>query len=280
VEAANSLEFEPFSQVEPVPTPNDPPWNAWIAVLAWMMSVLFIIIFPAIFLLPYLASIKDRFDDSQAMMEFVKTDPSMLLLQVIAVIPAHLATLLLSWFIITKFRRFSFRDSLGWSMNGMKWWHFALILIGFFAIAAGVTRLHPEEDNDMLRLIQSSRSAVLVVAFMATVTAPIVEEVIYRGLLYSAFQRVAGALPAILIVTGLFTAVHVPQYWPSFSTIGLLLLLSLILTFIRFKTGNLLPCIVLHTIFNGFQSVLLILEPYLEKENAPAEVSAFISQLF
>jgi membrane protease YdiL (CAAX protease family) len=132
----------------------------------------------------------------------------------------------------------------------------------------------------MLRLIQSSRSAVLVVAFMATVTAPIVEEVIYRGLLYSAFQRVAGALPAILIVTGLFTAVHVPQYWPSFSTIGLLLLLSLILTFIRFKTGNLLPCIVLHTIFNGFQSVLLILEPYLEKETAPAEVSAFISQLF
>lgn len=280
MEAANNLGFEQFRPIERIPTPNDPPWNTWIAILAWAMSVLLIIVFPALFVVPYMASMKGQFADSQAMIEFAKSDPTMLLLQVIAIIPAHIATLLLSWFIVTKGRQYAFRETLGWSMNGMRWWHFILILLGFFAIAASVTQLHPEQDNDMLRLLQSSRSAVLVVAFMATVTAPIVEEVIYRGLLFSAFQRAAGSFAAVLVVTGLFTAVHVPQYWPSFTTIGLLMLLSLILTLIRFKTNNLLPCIVLHTIFNAFQSIMLIIEPYVEKQAPLPDVSALLTKFF
>jgi membrane protease YdiL (CAAX protease family) len=52
---------------------------------------------------------------------------------------------------------------------------------------------------------------------MATFTAPIVEEVIYRGILYSAFQRARGSGVAIAAVTLLFALVHVPQYYPSFS---------------------------------------------------------------
>jgi membrane protease YdiL (CAAX protease family) len=102
---------------------------------------------------------------------------------------------------------------------------------------------------------------------MATFTAPIVEEVVYRGLVYSALQRTMGVWPAVVTVTLLFALVHLPQYWPSHSTMFLLLLLSLILTLVRVKTGSLLPCIVLHTIFNGIQSTLLILEPYLPKVN-------------
>ena len=282
MDAANNFEFEQF-QPRPVGkpvTPNNPPWNSWIAILAWMMSVLFVIIFPAFFVLPYIASMKGQFGSNQEMIEFATKDPTMLLLQVVAIIPAHIATLLLSWFIVTKFREYSFRETLGWSMGGMKWWHFVAILLFFFIFAAAATHYYPEQENDMLRLIQSSRTAVLVVAFMATFTAPLVEEVIYRGLLYSAFQRAVGAIPAIVIVTGMFTLVHVPQYWPSYTTIALLLLLSLILTLIRYRTGNLLPCIILHTVFNGFQSILLVIEPYLEQKTAPTEVSAIIFKLF
>src|SRR6478609_4855946 len=107
-------------------------------------------------------------------------------------------------------------------------------------------------------MLASSRVVVFLVAFMATFTAPIVEEVVYRGILYSAFQRARGPVLATVAVTLLFASVHVPQYYPSYSTIGLLVLLGLILTLIRARTNNLLPCIVLHTIFNGLQSVLLI----------------------
>ena len=106
--------------------------------------------------------------------------------------------------------------------------------------------------------------------------APIVEEVIYRGILFSAFQRTLGAVLAIIAVTLLFALVHVPQYYPSISTIALLLLLSLILTLVRAWTGNLLPCIILHTIFNGTQSLLLILEPYIKASAPTVEPAASV----
>ena len=129
-----------------------------------------------------------------------------------------------------------------------------------------------------MRILRSSRSAVYIVAFVATFTAPFVEEVVYRGVLYSAFQRTMGVPTAFLLVTFLFAVVHVPQYYPSYSTIFLLGLLSLILTSIRVKTGNLLPCIILHTVFNGLQSILLIIEPLTKSADVP-EPAAMILHL-
>ncbi|MGI8410322.1 MAG: CPBP family glutamic-type intramembrane protease, partial [Pyrinomonadaceae bacterium] len=93
------------------------------------------------------------------------------------------------------------------------------------------------------------------------------------------FQRTLGIPIAVIIVTLLFAVVHVPQYYPTFSTIFLLTLLSLILTLVRVRTNNLLPCVILHTIFNGFQSMLLIFEPYLPKTVFSTEPSATILQL-
>ena len=100
-------------------------------------------------------------------------------------------------------------------------------------------------------------------AFIATFTAPFIEEVIYRGVLYSAFQRAWGIPAAFILTTLLFSVVHVPQYYPSYSTIFLLTVLSMTLTAIRVKTDNLLPCVILHTLFHGIQSTLLILEPVM-----------------
>ncbi len=119
----------------------------------------------------------------------------------------------------------------------------------------------PEKENDLIRILQSSRTAVYIVAIMATFTAPLVEEVVYRGVLYSAFQRTFGIPAAFVLVTALFAIVHVPQYYPSYSTLFLLTVLSLTLTAIRVKSNNLLPCVILHTLFNGIQSVFLILRP-------------------
>jgi membrane protease YdiL (CAAX protease family) len=117
---------------------------------------------------------------------------------------------------------------------------------------------------------------VYIVAFVATFTAPFVEEVVYRGVLYSAFQRWLGVPGALIITTFLFALVHVPQYWPSYSTIFLLTLLSLILTTIRVKTGNLLPCIIFHTIFNGLQSISLIAEPMAKPGQTPDPVGLLL----
>lgn len=247
-----------------IPTPDDPPWNALVAAGVWVASVLAIVIVPTLFVLPYLIKRKADLGQPHALAEFLQQDATAIILQIIAIVPAHIITLGLAWIVVTRVGKYSFRETLGWRWGGMTWWHYVTILLSFFLLAAIVGHYFPEQENDLIRILRSSRSAVFLVAFMATFTAPIVEEVVYRGLLYSALQRSLGVALAVAAVTLLFALVHLPQYYPSYSTMFLLLLLSLILTLVRVRTTSLLPCIILHTLFNGIQSVILILEPYLK----------------
>jgi len=265
----------------PIPSPNDPPWKVLESVVVWLLSVIFILLIPTLFLLPYLATIKPPITDPDQLVEFAKTDPTSIFVQIVAIIPAHLLTLAVAWMVVTRVRKYSFRHTLGWDTGGFRWWNYALILGVFLAIAGAVSKVVPEQENEMLRMLQSSRAVVYLVAIIATFTAPLVEEVVYRGILYSAFQKKFGIPAAFVFVTLLFALVHVPQYWPSYSTIFLLLLLSVALTAIRVKTGNLLPCIILHTVFNGFQSLMLVLEPYLPKDNVTTpDPTGFLLHLF
>lgn len=247
--------------------PNNPPWNSGVALLVWVASILFMLIIPTIGILVYVASQGINFANPQVIL----SDPNAILVNIACVIPAHIATIIVAWLVVTWGRKYSFREMLGWDWGGFSLLYLVGIVIGFFIIAALVSLVLPEAENDLLRILKSSRTVVYFVAFMATFTAPLVEEVVYRGVMYSAFQRTFGVSTAVFLVTFLFALVHVPQYYPSFSTILMIVLLSLTLTLIRVKSDNLLPCIVLHTIFNGVQSALLIAQPYLEKYATPTE---------
>ncbi|MEQ1644845.1 MAG: type II CAAX endopeptidase family protein [Pyrinomonadaceae bacterium] len=269
---------EPEAEAVPaVPTPNDPPWGSGEAFGAWFVSVLLILFVPSIFLLPYLYLSGAPMSDGAEIAKFATSDTGAILIQMLAILPAHLLTLAVAWLIVTR-RKFDFRKMVGWETGGFRWWHHLIILGLFFAVAAVIGSFFPEQDNELLRILRSSRAAVFAVAFVATFTAPVVEEVIYRGVLYSAFQRTFGTAAGFVLVTLLFALVHVPQYWPSYSTIFLLTLLSVVLTSIRLFSKNLWPCIVLHTIFNGLQSFFLIIEPYVPK-NASPEAALFIGAL-
>ena len=238
-----------------------------VAVGVWILSVAFVVAVSMLFVGPYLIKQGVSLNDREALRTFMFTDQTAVILQLAPIILAHGLTLLVAWFVVTKFNTYSFRETLGWEMNGFKAWHAVVITFGFYALAIALTTAFGDVENEFELLIKNSRYAVYLVAFFATFTAPLVEEVIYRGLLYSAFYRKFGSTLAVIAVTLLFTAVHVPQYSvdtnPDFATVISLLLLSLTLTVIRARTDNLLPCIVLHTVFNGIQSALLLAEPYL-----------------
>ncbi len=133
----------------------------------------------------------------------------------------------------------------------------------------------PVVEDELTRIAMSSRASLYTIAIMAVFTAPLVEEVIYRGLMYSAFQRKLGTFFSVILVTVLFTSVHIPQYWENPSKIILIACLSLVLTLMRASSGNLLPAIILHTMFNSISAIQMILQPYLntlEKSDAPAAI--------
>jgi hypothetical protein len=152
-----------------------------------------------------------------------------------------------------------------------------------FATATALAKLlGAEKPTALEQLINSSLAARYMIAALAVFTAPFVEEFVYRGLLFSALQRTIGVKAAVVFVLALFTLIHVPQYWPNAGVIAAVGLLSIVLTVVRAKTGRLLPCVVIHLVFNLIQAVLLVMEPYAQRmlpTNQPAPTISLLLQL-
>ena len=106
----------------------------------------------------------------------------------------------------------------------------SVLALLLFGLAQLVTYFYGERKTDIDLLIESSLYARLATAFMATATAPLVEEVIYRGVLYRALEKAAGMAVAVPIVSLLFAGVHVYQYRNNIAVIIVITLLSIVLT--------------------------------------------------
>jgi membrane protease YdiL (CAAX protease family) len=272
--------------VSPTPiaeiNPNNPPWGLLAAFLIWLASVLLLFGMAFVFLVPY-AALKSPGMDRQALAEFLATDKTALLLTVLSAIPAHLLTLGIIWAVVTHFGKRPFWRALGWSRGkGFGIWMSAGLAALLYVIAISMIYAFGLEETDtaLARIVSSSRAAAIAIAFMAVVTAPLVEELVYRGVLYSALQKTAGRTWAIAGVLMLFTLIHVPQYWPNYGAIAAVGLLSVSLTLVRAYTGRLLPCFIMHLVFNGIQSALILFEPYLRQLYTKSEQNtAFIQSL-
>ena len=86
---------------------------------------------------------------------------------------------------------------------------------------------------------------------MIVVFFPTVEEVLFRGFLFTGFSQSWGPSLAGLLSTVAFVAVHMPkvlEYWPALMAVTIIGTLTV---FIRIRTDSLLPGIVLHTTYNG-----------------------------
>ena len=261
-------------------SPDNPPWGVLGAVGVWVMSFVFMFVTQLAFIIGYLLY---RRADLAAVGEIVLKDPVAILVAILSLVPAHQLTIVLAWMLVTGNGKRPFLHTLGWDWGrGFTFWRSAGLAVALLLAGTAIIKLTGNPETELDRLIESSRAAALATAFLATVTAPFVEEVIYRGVLYSAIRRAAGRGVAVAIVVLLFAAIHVPQYWPSFGVIGTILLLSLVLTLIRAHTGRLLPCFIIHLVFNGIQSVLIVLNPYLEHvspQTTPTEPGALLHVL-
>ena len=242
------------------PNPDNPPWSLLQALLIWAASVLLLLV-PQVCALVYVAYHYEGVIPSKAVLF---ADKTFFLILVSALLPVHVLTLGLVWAVVTLRGKISAKKALGWSWSAnfgiVKSVGLAILLL---MIAMLVSYRFGGQDTDIERLLQSSRAAALITAVLAATTAPLVEETIYRGLLYSAFRRAIGPVFAVIVVASMFAGLHVLQYWPNAGAISAITLLSVVLTIVRARTGRLLPCFVIHLVFNGIQSLIIIFEPYL-----------------
>jgi len=259
---------------------------------------LLVVFVPLVFLIPY-ASYRGialgSADYLPALTQFAMSDKGAVLVQVLALLPIHILTVLLVWAVVTRFGKQSFWEALGWGWaRRFRLWTCIGLGVLLFIVASVIAKwLGAETPTQLEQVVNSSYAARIAISFLAVGTAPFVEEFVYRGVLYSALRRgVAtlggwvlslfsvqlepkskervGVVGAVILVLALFTLIHVPQYWPNMGVIAAVGILSLVLTTVRAYSGKLLPCIAIHLVFNGIQAVILLVEPYAQRFLPPA----------
>lgn len=179
-----------------------------------------------------------------------------------ATLIAHVITLAMCWFVVTDGGTRPFWQTLGWKWHHQfKSIHAVALALMMLVFALILERVLPHGKTDFERLLDLGFSVRVFIVILAVCTAPFVEEIVYRGVIYTAIERARGWKTAVTLVTLLFATVHVPQYWGSPAAIVAILSLSLVLTLLRAFTGQLLPCVATHLVFNSVQAVVLLASP-------------------
>jgi membrane protease YdiL (CAAX protease family) len=113
-------------------------------------------------------------------------------------------------------------------------------------------------EQFMLDVKAASDSAIGMTLVIVTIciVVPIMEELVFRGWLYSKIaQTKLGNIGALILSSIIFTIIHT-QY-DNIITLFIILSLGLLLGFARYKTNNISYSIAIHILFNSLATITL-----------------------
>ena len=167
-------------------------------------------------------------------------------LSVVVVLAARLRAGSL-WRDLVAWRRFDPLHGAGWV-----WAVAFLMLLYSFGADAVITRLSPQ-FKDLVHMPQGTRWVVLFV-LLASLFAPIAEELLFRGWLYTSLRASFGVSVAVLVSSALFGLAH----WEGTHLYALAVFpVGLGLAYVRERTGSIAASICVHGFYNGVASALL-----------------------
>lgn len=177
----------------------------------------------------------------------------------------HWLCFALIWILMWR-RGITWRDAFGLAWRGgarHALWGAAILLGVMPVIMAGNVVIQvimqywgiTPQIQDVTRIISSASGWMAKAYFfaLAVVIAPVVEEMLFRGMLLPALAKKVGVKPALLVVGLLFSLVH-GFYMPA-GVVFFMLSVAFSLAYIY--RGSLLVPIIMHAIFNGFTIVVL-----------------------
>jgi membrane protease YdiL (CAAX protease family) len=155
-------------------------------------------------------------------------------------------------------RGFPFWRTLGWrkitpSDGGRPRspWLFFFSGCGLSLLVFVVTaKMHPPEDVPIEEVFRYKNTAMLFMA-MAVLVAPVVEETVFRGYLYPLFAKYFGVATSVLITGVLFGLMHGAQLGWTWGLVLTLIVVGVIFTFARARTGSVFASFLLHLGYNS-----------------------------
>ena len=166
-----------------------------------------------------------------------------------------------------KEENLSWRDAFGFSLENPK----RILILGILAAIVVLpvawalqqltawlmtsSHLHPEPQQVVREMQKGGASPFqqIYLGVVALVLAPIVEEMLFRGILYPTIKRAGYPKLALWGTSILFSLTH--QNIPAFFA---LVFFAMILTLLYEETGNLLAPMVAHSCFNTVNFILLL----------------------
>lgn len=167
---------------------------------------------------------------------------------------------------LSVLRGVPFWSSLGWrrwkpNADGKRtrpWgYFFSGSGLAIFVVLAS-SQVHTKGPIPIQEVLKNRNSALLLMC-MAVLVAPIVEETIFRGYLYPLFARSFGIGPGIVLTGTLFGLMHGSQLGWTWGIVLLLILVGIIFTFARARTGTVVASFLLHLGYNSMIAAATII---------------------
>ena len=114
--------------------------------------------------------------------------------------------------------------------------------------------LNSKETLPIEELLKA-RVSVVLFGVMGVLIAPLVEETIFRGFLYPVIARRLGIAAGVVVTGTLFGLMHAAQLGGAWGQIALLILVGVVLTWVRARTGTVAASFLVHLGYNGLQLV-------------------------
>jgi uncharacterized protein len=243
-----SMELDEHNAPEPMPSfvlprREDPVWSGWDVVLIGCIAVLTIGVFSllALTLAHYSPSLRGLTADQQAQRTVVIVPAQM---------AAYVVVLLFMFFLIGRNYHRSFWHEIRWrwpvgtAMRYIPAGAALAIVIQFSSDLLPIPKALPIE-----KFFKSPIDAYLMAA-LAVIAAPLIEELFFRGFLYPVAARRMGVPLGVIFTAGAFAVVHASQLAHAWGPLLLLFIVGLVLTITRVRTGSVACSYLIHASYN------------------------------
>ena len=164
-------------------------------------------------------------------------------------------SLALIYAVVTRLRKRPFRATIGLVGNGRIWpAAFGAVILGG-AMDTVTLALHKPIVPDVLQPLFTGASSAVVMVVFAVIVTPLVEELLFRGVLFPVVARSLNTFWAVILVSVLFGLAHMATYGPDAYSIVQSLVAGLYLTWLRARTRSLTPSIAAHAALNLYATV-------------------------
>jgi membrane protease YdiL (CAAX protease family) len=122
----------------------------------------------------------------------------------------------------------------------------------------GVLIRTPDKPNPLTDLLKDPTSLILIAIF-GSIVAPVCEELVFRGFVQPLLVRSLGAVAGIVATALPFGLLHFYEYGKSWRHVLLISLSGAAFGWMRHATGSTKAAAGMHSSYNGFQFVLLLM---------------------